>query len=459
MDHASAMAQRAKGASRPGPWKGAWMAWCMALFLLGAAPAHAQKVLMLTTAETAADAVSSLNNLESEFANAGATVTRLDGVLSAPGGVSSTTFTAAPGPYDVVLLETVYGVVDPGNWTAIQNAAQSRSANSFVMFVDGCCNTAQNMGGMLTMVNAASGFNLTLGALQSAFADFPLNTGSSYASFFTGLPSIRGGYTTYLSNMPADNALYLPPGAPIPPAGTRTDAYGMLLPARQSFGGAGACLFAVNDSTQFDSGSSTYAANQGKIGRAFLAAAGAGGACGVPASIAKAFSSPRVALGGQVTLNISISNTGGSAISDLRVVDNLPAPLQVAGAATSTCTGGTLSAPVGGSSIQLSNSTLPSAGCTITVPVSWPAGAATQCSAAASVTNTITPGPASNGGQFSTAAGQVNTPATAVVSCDNTPVAARPVPTLGGWALAAMGLVLAAFGGSAWRRQPRRRSV
>ncbi len=95
MDHASAMAQRAKGASRPEPWKGVWMAWCMALFLLGAAPAHAQKVLMLTTAETAADAVSSLNNLESEFANAGATVTRLNGTLSAPGGVSSTTFTAA----------------------------------------------------------------------------------------------------------------------------------------------------------------------------------------------------------------------------------------------------------------------------------------------------------------------------------------------------------------------------
>ena len=73
--------------------------------------AQAQNVLMLETSEAAGDALEALNNLQAEFINAGATVVRQD-ILSTAGAVTPAIFTASPGPYDIVLVATVYNSVD-----------------------------------------------------------------------------------------------------------------------------------------------------------------------------------------------------------------------------------------------------------------------------------------------------------------------------------------------------------
>ena len=254
--------------------------FAMVFVLLGASgfgPVQAQNVLMLATAESAADAVVALNNMQAEFAGAGATVTRQD-ILTTAGAVTPTTFTASPGLYDIVLVATVYNPVAASNWDAIDAAIASRAANSFVMFVDGCCQTAANIGRMRTGLAAASGFALTAGADQRARDNFPLNTNSLYQGFFTAsLPQINGGWAQYIAGVPTANALYLPAGTVAMPAvGSTTSAYGLFLPITQSYAGAGACVFAVNDISPFDTGS--YPANQRRCGPRWGMRAGCFGA-------------------------------------------------------------------------------------------------------------------------------------------------------------------------------------
>lgn len=421
--------------------------------------AQAQNVLMLETSEAAGDALEALSNLQAEFINAGATVVRQD-ILSTAGAVTPAIFTASPGPYDIVLVATVYNSVDASNWNAIDAAIASRAANSFVMFVDGCCHTAANIGRMRTGLAAASGFALTAGADQGARDNFPLNTNSLYQGFFTAsLPQINGGWTQYIAGVPTANALYLPAGTVAMPAvGSTTSAYGLFLPITQSYAGAGACVFAVNDISPFDTGS--YPANQRKMATAFLGAAGPGGACGLAASVRKTFAPTTVVSGQNATLTIQVANHTNPLVDvgALNVLDQLPAPLLVNGAAVSTCTGGTLSAVNGSATVSLTNATLPAAGCAITVPVVWPRSAADQCvNTSTTVTNTITPGALASGGQFSSGGGQVNTPATATLTCAETvlpPVAVNPVPTLGEWARLLMaGLLVLVAGGLLSRRQ------
>ena len=427
--------------------------------VFGAGAAHAQNVLMLATVESASDAVSALNNLQAEFVGAGATVTRQN-ILTTAGAVTPALFTASPGPYDIVLVATVYNAVNASNWSAIDAAIASRAANSFVMFVDGCCQVPANMNRMRQGLAAASGLPLTLGATQLGPGTFPLNTNSAYQSFFAGtLSQIAGAYTTYIAGVPTANALYLPQGTVTMPApGSTTSAYGMFLPITQSYAGAGACVFAVNDVSPFIAGA--WLANQGKIGPTFLAAAGPGGACGLAASVTKTFSPTTVASGQNATLTIQVANHSNPLVdvAALNVVDQLPAPLLVNGTAVSTCTGGTLSAANGSATVSLTGATLPAAGCTITVPVVWPISEANQCvNTSTTVTNTITPGALANGGQFSTGGGQVNTPATATLTCTQTvppqPPTVNPVPTLGEWARLLLSALLAAAGGVLFRRQ------
>lgn len=392
---------------------------CLAMTaLLLAGQAHAQKVLLLTTDEAGhQDGFDALDSVQQEFANAGATVTRKDKVLSTASGISASTFSDSPGPYDIVLLATAYGVIDPTNWPVLQSAMLGRAANSFVMFVDGCCNVPQNMSKMMDALNAASGFGMTLGAQDGTLnQSYPLNTDSPYKdSFNPGLGVIYGQATTFIDNVPAENALYLPHGAAIPAAGSKTSAYGLLVPIQQSNKGQGACLFAVNDLSPFIP--DPWTSNQGKIGPAFLAATKSGGACGLPAEISKAFVPTTVSPGQTSNLTITVTNASGMLLDGLSVKDTLPAPLQVSGAASSSCNG-TVSAPLNGDTIELTGS-LPAQGCTITVPVLWPASAALQCTRAApdnSVTNVITPGV-----DFTLSSGQVNTPASAVLACSAAP--------------------------------------
>lgn len=135
-------------------------------------------------------------------------------------------------------------------------------------------------------------------------------------------------------------------------------------------------------------------------------------------SVTKAFAPATAQPGGQSTLTITLKNPDlGAPVPGLNVTDALPAPLQLV-SATHTCTGGTLVAAAGSDTLSLVGATIPTAGCQITAQVQWPATSAgiNACQATPTVTNTITP-PA----QFNTAIGQMDTPATAPLSCSYTP--------------------------------------
>nr|WP_312989953.1 hypothetical protein [Comamonas koreensis] len=126
----------------------------LAAFLLsfGAQHALAQKVLLLTTniagpnAEQD-DAIRAYTNLQNEFSSQLASTSDLTrmSVLGNANAISATTFTDAPGPYDIVIVAGTYRSIDDTNWAVLQNAVANRWANSIVFFVDGCCE-GQNSG-------------------------------------------------------------------------------------------------------------------------------------------------------------------------------------------------------------------------------------------------------------------------------------------------------------------------
>ena len=173
-------------------------------------------------------------------------------------------------------------------------------------------------------------------------------------------------------------------------------------------------------------------------------------------------------LGGTSTLTITLSNPRLVAVGGAQVKDLLPAPLTVGGAATTTCAGGALNAPIGGTTVAMTGGQIPAGTatapgtCTLTVPVLWPNATAgkTACQATAEpqnpVTNLINPAPPAN--QFSTTAGQMGTVASAKLACNPAlppvpPPQATPVPTLGEWALALLVTMLGLLG---WRQRPAR---
>lgn len=170
-------------------------------------------------------------------------------------------------------------------------------------------------------------------------------------------------------------------------------------------------------------------------------------------SVSKAFAPANVAPGERSTLTITVkgpgfgSGDGGTAgpVPGLNLTDVLPAPLTVHSAST-TCTGGLLTATPGSNTVSLSNATLPNDGCTVTVEVQWPdtASGISACQANPTVTNTITPPR-----QFNTAVGQMDTPATADLNCTYVAPPVRtptPVPGLGDWAMLATSLGLLGLG-------------
>ena len=402
----------------------------MAAFLLcaGAQQALAQKVLLLTTNEVATDAMQANDNLETEFAGVvgAANLTRMT-VLSTPNAISQTTFTSAPGPFDIVVVASTYLPVHPTNWTVLQSAVANRWANSIVFFVDGCCegSNGNNAQQMVNILNAGTGSTFVLGSSGGNDSQFPLNTNSPYSASFAGLNPFYGGAITYINAVPASNALYLKAGtlpAGFPSAGTTptNSVYGLLIPTIQSNAGDGACVFAVVDITPFydPPGALSWTNNRGKVGPAFVnAATSENGACGLP-KVSKSFDRADVYLGGSdnnTLLTITLSNGTPNPITNVNLTDNLPAPLVVAaGAVGNTCTAGNLIAAVDSSVISNNGFTIPSGGCTITVPVQWPNTDAGRqaCISTPSVTNTITPGT-----DFVSPTGQVNTPATASLAC------------------------------------------
>ncbi|MPV86358.1 hypothetical protein [Ostreibacterium oceani] len=256
-----------------------WMLWVLMIVcsaFSGAAMAQ-QRVLILATdnvgltAVQTTDFVNGVTNAQNEFAAVvgAANVTTLS-ILNTPGAVTASTFTDAPGPYDVVITMAAYKSIDTGNWAQINAAIQNKLAKSFIMFNDGCCAT-NVVALMRDTINSATGFSVALGPPRGIIFDSPLNTSIPVSASFAGLDPLKLGVTTDLNDVPAANALYLAPGAVIPPVGDPLDnVSGVFVPESQSYAGAGACLFGVVDASLLTSVAPVYPANQGKIAPAFL---------------------------------------------------------------------------------------------------------------------------------------------------------------------------------------------
>jgi hypothetical protein len=74
-----------------------------------------------------------------------------------------------------------------------------------------------------------------------------------------------------------------------------------------------------------------------------------------------------------------------------KVTDVLPVPLVISGTITHTCTGGTPTGAVGGSTVVLDDFGIPATtGCSLTVPVAWPNTAAGRAACADPVARTVT---------------------------------------------------------------------
>jgi len=425
-------------------WKaGPWGALALAAGLVLPMQAQAQNILLLTTDEgnlfTETD---NIKNLINEFTlsdpsntasapRPGVALTRAaPNILSQPNSVGPAIFRDGAGnPYDIVIVAT--GVagnpsrpagMHASNWSALQTAIETRAANSFIMFVDGCCNQAGQMDKMVDLLTAVTPATQMTASGTTISGPLPLNTNSPYHASFGDLNPMYGVALRTINATPAKNVLYLSPGQqpPVaPPDDLVNGASGVFFPVQEVNGGQGACLFGVTDISVFGTSENAWGGtsgprNQGRIAPAFLNAAKAGGACGLAGDIRKAFS-PGVlpaGPGGDSTLTITVGNAGTTVLGSLNVTDHLPAPLQVAGTASTTCTGGMLTAAAGSSQVRLADSSVPVGGCTITVPVRWPAANAATATTCTTATNTIVPGV-----DFTVQGGQVNTPATATLQC------------------------------------------
>jgi hypothetical protein len=423
--------------------------WLLLSLVIFSSPfASAQNVLMLTTGN--ANDNFEVSRAIEEFEASGATVRTLK-VLNDASAVLPQMFTDSPGPYDIVVIVSVYSAIHASNWDAINAAIEARSANSFLMFVDGCdgCSVSSNAEKMVASLASAGLSSATIGSQLMVQTGFPLNTGSPYANSFANLDPFNGGWVTLMDGIPRDNALYLAPGATIPPTTPIVnDVFGALVPTTESYGGEGACVFATVDATLF------VQYNGRRIAPAFIHAATApGGACGLPTRVTKSFSTSQVSIAqGVTTLTISVENFTASDISGAELADHFPAPLQIAGSPITTCVGGSLMAPVGGSSLSLSNFTIPaSTGCEVRVPVIWPAtGAGIAACDGTPVVNTIRPGI-----DFVTPEGQVNAPTSAELSCVDVQVpvvAPTELPATRTSMLIGLSLLVLAAGARARRR-------
>ena len=417
--------------------------------------AHAARILVLTTSETAGDAVQMTSNCITEFMNQSAThtVTALAGKLNDNASpLTAADLSPAAGPYDIVATCTVYNSANAQAISVISSGMQNRAARAFFHFDE-----KQSFGPAFQA--AKSNWTLTESAFGGGNAEPQvLNTRSIYSAAFTGLNPLGGHFYGAFSGAPINNTLYTPQNHPVGANDvTAGSASTLVVPTVESYLDAsgkaqGACLFSSRDVSMFDSVRYTAAGTAGKIAPAFLRAIEPGGACSPAPSIEKAFDQGTVALGGTANLTITVRNNSGytdsqgaaqpaAPVTGLNVQDQLPSPLQLAGTPQSTCTGGTLTGSAGSTSLALSGATLPAAGCTIRVAVAWPASSAgrTACTGAGQpVTNTINPGT-----DFTTSAGQSPAAATATLACDPAAVLPstvdkRPVPGLQPWSLAAL---------------------
>ena len=235
------------------------------------------KVLMITANDTTAAPI--FNAAIIEFGGA-ANVTHIN-TLSTAGSITNATFTTG-GPYETLVVLTVYATAAPStdNLGIIKNAIANRIIPQVILFTDGCSTcTSTGYNWMVDVLKEMGGSpfsGISLGAYNSAHTQFPLNSPSSFSSSFSGLDPMNGNRYRPLTNVPANNVLYLPQGGTPTNVGN-INAYAVILPARDSNGGLGSCLITSVDASMLDN-----SVNNGRIGSAMLAAMQADASCKLP---------------------------------------------------------------------------------------------------------------------------------------------------------------------------------
>ena len=152
--------------------------------------------------------------------------------------------------YDIIVVTAVYEGFTASNRALLQTAVQNRTANAFFLFPDQCSMCAANVDNItLPLINAATGWGITKGPIPGGPGVVNLNTNSPLHTSFTPVnPMSVNNYTT-LSNVPADNVLYMRYGVALPATGTAptNNVAALIVPRAQSFGGRGACMFVISD--------------------------------------------------------------------------------------------------------------------------------------------------------------------------------------------------------------------
>lgn len=178
----------------------------------------------------------------------------------------------APG-YDLVVVASAHTTIDAADWPLLEAAVSSRRIRGAVLFID-TTNTA-NANQVRPLLERS--LNSPTPALANGSAilgvnPHALNSAATGAGDFTGLAEMTFGIGYYpYNNVPYANALYLASGSGPVSSGT-TPAVGVLVPSSTSYAGNGACLFGANDVGWADPNqpSAGWAANNGKVGNAFL---------------------------------------------------------------------------------------------------------------------------------------------------------------------------------------------
>ncbi|WP_181357687.1 beta strand repeat-containing protein [Stenomitos frigidus] len=304
------------------------------------------------------------------------------------------TVTAVPGAFSVSLAG---GNIPASGNCQVTVLVTASSAASFTNSVPAGAIT--NSRG----ITNTSAFTATL----NAQADAPISKSFSPTSIFQGQPStltitINNAQFIALTNaavtdsLPAGLQIANPPTASTTctggtvsatAAGTSVSLSGATIPAASTpVGGTssrGVCTFRFNvtnvtgvTGTRTNTIPASALTNTQNVTNIAAATANltinalAGGGSGM--TLSKSFGTTAIAPGATSVLTIQITNNAGVAVSSLGVTDNLPTGVVLAAtpSASTTCSGGSVTAPAGGGAIVLSGASLNSgSNCRVTVTV------------------------------------------------------------------------------------------
>ena len=369
------------------------------------------------------------NNAFNAF-NKNATVTQLGGILD-----KRNTLTDPPPPdyldwfkdIKLVVLTTTYAKIDPLWMPKFNDLMLNRPDLTFVMFPDSCCNQNSNADPLLNIMKAGTGWSLGTTSGESD-TSMPLNTNSLYKDSFAGLPKLEGGAFEYVTNVPVDNALYLHQGATAPTQG-KTDAYGFFVPQQGFNSGSGSCVFYTTDVSPFQNASS---GQHQALADAFVnAATDSNGAC------KQATRTPdlTVELTGPSTLNIGAAGSFSVIIGNQGASESTDGTVSIALPSGFTASGFPANCSVAGSNLTCTLSKLAATSGTSTITFQGQAQQAGNISLVATITGVTD---------------ETNTSNNSYTLVLQIPPQVGPsrnvasVPSLSGWALGLLAVLLAA---------------